>query len=113
MNLARARLLKKLNDMSRGVAVNDRVVNNNNSLAFNYIFKHVKSHLKELILLIGSHAVACSADVLVLDKRRSVRNTRNLGVALSRVKSRIGYTADDIGFNGVFPEQNLTRFSSC
>ena len=74
-----------------------------------------ENKVANVLITIGivAYSLGSSADVFILDKDGGICNTRSLGIALSRVKSRIGNAADNVGFNRVFLKEDSARLMSC
>ena len=94
-----------------GFAAHNRVVNNNNSLSAYICLKGSKSCFEKSFLFIFSRTYG-SANVFILNKTCTVRNTRRLSIALCGNNSRIGNAAYHIGINRMFIIKQFTCLKS-
>ena len=102
-------LLEDFYNVGGGIASDNTVIDNDDPLALNYIFKNVEPCVKQTLFFIISDSLRSSADIFIFYERRSVVDSRSRGVSLSRVESRIGNAADYISLNGILPVEKLAR----
>ena len=103
---------KQLYDTSHGIAANDRIVHQNHTFVF-YAFLYCgELYFNTVKSCTLSRRNKGSADIFVLDKADTVRDTRFLAKAKRCIQPRLGGADDNLGGNGMCLCKNFPCFNS-